>query len=162
MSAYVEGLPPSILRDWMNLALGQRLGIGSGRQVFVYDLCPQMVIKVEDRGFQNVVEGEVWKATKGTRFEKWFAPVRQVSGMGTILIMDRTLPAPRSAYPRRMPEFLGDLKYSNFGLLGGRLVCHDYGSINNFLKGVVTNEKLRTAKWWDAGDGSSFDDGAKP
>ena len=162
MSKFIDELGPNTLRDWMGAALGTRLGDGSGRAVFVYDLNPRFVIKIERSGFQNAVEREIWQATKDTQYGKWFAPVRHISGLGTILIMERTVPAPRSAYPKKMPAFLGDLKYSNFGLLRGQLVCHDYGTISNFLAGVTTGKvPMRKAQWWDAGDGSSFDDSGK-
>lgn len=161
MSKFVEDLPPSILRDWMSAALGKKLGGGVGRTVFMYDLNPRYVVKVEESGFQNVVENEIWGAIKTTRYAQWFAPVHYMSGLGTILLMDRTLPAPRSVFPKRMPEFVGDLKYSNFGLLKGRLVCHDYGTLCNFLAAVPAKVKLRRAQWWDAKDGSTFDDRAR-
>jgi hypothetical protein len=119
------------------------------------------VIKIERAGYQNAVEREIWLATKSTQYAKWFAPVHHISGLGTTLLMSRTVPAPRSAFPKRMPDFLGDLKYSNFGLLAGRLVCHDYGTVANFLHGVTGKIRMRKAEWWDAGDGSSFDDSGK-
>jgi hypothetical protein len=159
MSEFINGLPASILRDLMNAACGVRLGRGIGRDVFVYDLNPRFVIKVERSGFQNVVEWEVWKAVKGTPFEKWFAPVRHISGLGTVLLMDRTLPASRSRYPKRMPVFLGDYKFSNYGLLNGRIVAHDYGSMVNISNGLT--KKMRRAEWWDAEDGSTFNDGSR-
>lgn len=159
MSSFVEGLGPNILRDWMGAALGKKLGGGIGRQVFVYDLYPNYAIKIEQSGFQNVMEWEIWRAVKKIPgYARWFAPVHHVSGLGSILLMDRTLPAPRKAFPKVMPDFLGDLKYSNFGLLRGRLVCHDYGTLVNFLHGFTGRITTRKADWWDAGDGSSFDD----
>lgn len=160
--SFVEDLGLGTLRDWMNAAVGSKLGGGIGRQVFVYDLNPRFVIKVEKNGYQNVVEWEIWQATKDTQYAKYFAPARHISGMGTILLMERTLPAPRQAFPKRMPDFLGDLKYSNFGLLRGKLVCHDYGTITNFLHGFTRSKiRYRKAEWWDAGDGSSFNDSGK-
>lgn len=161
MTRIVEELGPNVLRDWMGAALGQPLGDGIGRKVFVYELNPRYVIKIERSGFQNVIEWEIWSAIKDTAWAKWFAPARHISGFGSILLMERTLPAPRSAYPKRVPTFLGDLKYSNFGLLRGKLVCHDYGTLTNFLAGNHVSEKLRKADWWDQNDGSSFDDSAK-
>lgn len=158
MSRFVESLPAVILKDWMMMALGKDLGAGYGRRVFVYGVDPRLVIKVEESGFQNVIERELWMAVKTTKFNRWFAPVRDISPCGTVLLMERTLPAPRSAYPKEMPEFVGDLKYSNFGMLNGRLVCHDYGTLCNFLAAVPAKVKMRRAKWWDAEDGSSFDD----
>lgn len=160
MSKFVEDLPNVVLKDWMMLALGQRLGSGVGRQVFVYELDPRLVIKVEDCGFQNIVEREIWLAIKESKFREWFAPVRNISPCGTVLLMERTLPAPRSKYPKKMPGFVSDLKYSNFGMLNGRLVCHDYGMLCNFLAAVPAKVAMRRAQWWDAKDGSSFNDGA--
>lgn len=159
MSAFVDSLPVGILRDWMIAACGTKLGGGIGRTVFVYELNPRFVIKVEQSGYQNVIEREMWDAVKNTPYKRWLAPVHHISGYGTILLMERTLPAPRSKYPKMMPAFLGDYKYSNFGLLRGRLVCHDYGSFVNQSNGI--NEKMRKADWWDSNDGSTFDDGGK-
>jgi hypothetical protein len=159
LSKFVDDLPPSILRDWMNLACDKKLGGGSGRTVFVYGLDPKLVIKVESSGFQNVMEWETWRAVKSTQYAKLFAPCRHIAGLGTVLIMDRTLPAPRRAYAKSVPACLGDLKYSNFGLLRGKLVCHDYGTLTNLLAGTLSAKmRMRKADWWDAGDGSSFDD----
>jgi hypothetical protein len=141
----------------MSAALGKKLGGGIGRSVFVYELNPRFVIKVEERGYQNIIEWELWKLVKDMPpHRRWLAPCRSISGFGSILLMDRTLPAPRSKYPEKMPAWLGDYKYSNFGLLQGRLVCHDYGSFVNQSNGV--NGKMRKADWWDANDGSTFDD----
>jgi hypothetical protein len=161
MSDFIQGLGPNLLRDWMSAALGKRLGDGIGRDVFVYELNPRLVIKIEKNGFQNVIEWEIWRAIKNTAWARWFAPARHISGLGSVLIMERTVPAPRSRYPARVPKFLGDLKYSNFGLLRGKLVCHDYGMLTNFLAGNHDSAKMQKAQWWDAGDGSSFDDQAK-
>jgi hypothetical protein len=159
MSKFVDDLSPGILRDWMLAACGKKLGGGVGRTVFVYDLNPNFVIKIEESGFQNVIEWEMWKVVKASPHQRWLAPVRHISPSGAALLMDRTLPAPRSKYPKRMPEWIGDYKYSNFGLLNGRLVCHDYGSFVNQSNGI--NEKMRKADWWDSMDGSTFDDGGK-
>lgn len=161
MSTFVERLPPVILRDTMEMILGKKLGGGVGRTVFVYDLDPRFVVKVEESGFQNIVEREIWSAVMGSKFMRWFAPVYKISPCGTVLMMWRTLPAPRSAFPTMVPEFIGDLKHSNFGLYRNRLVCHDYGTLCNFLAAVPARVKMRRAKWWDPEDGSSFDDGTK-
>lgn len=159
MGNLVDELGTNTLRDWFTCALGSKLGGGIGRQVHVYDLNPRYAMKVERNGFQNSIEWEIWRAVKTTQYAKWFAPCRHISGLGTILLMDRTVPAPRSAFPKKVPEFLGDLKYSNFGLLRGKLVCHDYGTVTNFLAGFTrTKIRMRKADWWDAGDGSAFDD----
>lgn len=162
MSQFIDELGLNTLRDWMALALGKKLGGGIGRTVFVYDLNPRYVIKIESSGYQNAIEREIWGAVKTTQYARWFAPVKSISGLGTIILMERTLPAPRRAFPDRMPDFLGDLKYSNFGLLRGKLVCHDYGTVSNFLHGFTrTKIRFRKSDWWDSEDGSTFDDTAK-
>jgi hypothetical protein len=157
MTAFVDDVGFGTLRDWMNSVLGKKLGAGIGRHVFVFDIDPRYVAKVETGGFQNVIEHQIWDASKDTQYAKWFAPVTFISGMGTVLLMERTTPAPPSAFPAWMPDFLGDLKYSNFGLLRGNLVCHDYGTLANWMRGF-SRDKLnyRKADWWHAGDGSSF------
>lgn len=157
MSTYVEELQPSILREWMAHTLGKKLGGGIGRSVFVYELNPAYVVKVDaKRGFQNPIEWEVWQLVKDTPYAKWFAPCRAISAYGSVLLQARTLPAPRARYPKKMPEFLTDYKYSNYGLYKGRIVCHDYGSAIAFSSGITA--KMRKAEWWDSDDGSTFDD----
>lgn len=159
MAEFHQSVSVGILRDWMNMACGKQIGSGVGRNVFVYDLNPAFVIKVEANGFQNVIEWEWWQSVGTTRYARWFAPCRHISPTGTILLMERTLPAPRSKFPKKMPVFLGDFKYSNYGLLHGHLVCHDYGSMIAAHNGL--SNKMRKADWWDAHDGSTFDDGKK-
>lgn len=161
-ASFIDTVSHGVLRDWLHSAIGTRLGGGVGRKVFVYELNPAYVIKIEDvaASFQNVVEYEVWNAVKATTYARWFAPVRRISATGSILLMERTLPAPRARYPKRMPVFLGDFKYSNYGMWKGRIVVHDYGSMINFSNGIL-NAGMRQAKWWDANDGSTFNDAVK-
>lgn len=159
MSAILDSLSIGLLRDWMASALGKQVGSGIGRQVFVYDLNPHFVIKIEQTGFQNAIEWEIWRSVSSTTYARWFAPCRHISPCGMLLLMERTLPAERSKYPKRMPMFLGDYKYSNYGLLRGKLVCHDYGSMLAAHNGL--SSKMRRADWWDANDGSTFDDRRK-
>jgi hypothetical protein len=45
-----------------------------------------------------------------------------------------------------MPAFFTDLKRENFGLLLGRLVCHDYG-VNLLMENGMT-KRMRKANWW--------------
>lgn len=156
MSKFVDDLPASILRDWMTYTLGKKISGGIGRTVFVHEMNPAWVVKVETAGYQNVIESEMWRAVKGTKHSRWFAPVVALSGMGSVLVMERTLPAPRSKYPKRMPVFTGDYKYSNYGLLAGRLVCHDY--VSSIIASNGLGDTMRKADWWDANDGSTFDD----
>lgn len=158
MISAIDELSLSVLRDWMQCACGKELGNGIGRRVFVYDLDPRWVIKIEDKSssFQNVMEWETWDAAKqrGKEFARWLAPCTAISPSGSVLLQKRTTPIPRGKYPKRMPPFLNDFKRSNYGLYEGRVVCHDYGT--SLLLDHGFSLKMKKADWWDAGDGSSF------
>jgi hypothetical protein len=100
----------------------------------------------EDSGrFQNVIEWETWKRVEGTKFEKWFAPCRWISPSGIVLVMSKTIPA--TDYPKKMPAFLWDFKRTNYGMLDGRLVCHDYGTHKMFENGMT--KRMHEADWHD-------------
>jgi hypothetical protein len=131
--------------DAMNMLLGTPLGYGSARQVYVNDLNPTQVVKVEQAAssFQNVLEWEVWKVVQDSRIAMWFAPCRFISPDGRLLIMDRTQQP--SSFPERIPAIFTDLKYTNFGQLGKQFVCHDYGLLR-LACGFST--RMRKADWW--------------
>lgn len=143
---------PTILRDAFHMLCGDEIGSGIGRRVFTCDLIPDCVVKIEENGgsFQNVVEWETWLRVKGTEHAKWFAPCRWIAPNGTVLVMERTQRPGR--YPEKMPVFLTDFKRTNYGMLKGRLVCHDYGTHLMFEHGM--SKRMRKADWWNA-DGST-------
>ena len=148
MSAFAEHLAPSILRDLTSFVCAESLGTGMSRLVFVYRPNPKWVIKIEEKGFQNVLEQYVWSRVHETEFRKWFAPIIDVSPLGTVVLMERTTPARPNEFLKQMPAFLTDFKRSNYGMLNGRLVCHDYGT--NLLTEVGMTKRMRNADWWDA------------
>jgi hypothetical protein len=143
-------MTPSARREAFHLLTGELLGSGVARKVYACELFPDCVVKVEDGAgsYQNVLEWEIWKAVKDTKFARWFAPCRYIGPSGIILIMERTQPAQREQFPDKVPAFLTDLKRQNFGMLNGRLVAHDYG-LNLLLEHGMTS-RLRRAQWWDA------------
>lgn len=61
--------------------------------------------------------------------------------------MRKTTPAPHSAYPSRMPAFMTDFKFTNYGMYEGRLVCHDYGMLPAHTD--FTSAKTQPASWLD-------------
>lgn len=73
-----------------------------------------------------MMEWFVWNRVCGTIYEKWFAPVVQISPNGRILVMKRTTPL--GELPNSMPAFFTDFKRANYGVYEGRIVCHDYGT----------------------------------
>lgn len=134
-----------IQEDVLRLFLGERLGQGATREVFVLGIDPERVVKIENKRpdiedagsicFQNILEAWTWKKFKDTRFARWLAPVHFVSPLGSALVMARTRQSEDVAdappLPRRVPCFLSDTHDWNWGLLrhgeGWRWVCHDYG-----------------------------------
>lgn len=147
MTAFVEHLAPSILRDMTAFVCAESLGNGIGRLVFVYRPNPKWVVKIEENGFQNVIEQHVWDRVHTTTYARWFAPIIDVSPLGTVLLMERTERPRPEDFPKRMPAFLTDFKRTNFGMLRGKLVCHDYGT--NLLCEVGMTKRMRNADWWD-------------
>ena len=140
---------PTILRDVLRMISGKQLGRGVARDVYACELVPDCVVKVEDNAgsFQNVMEWETWQRVKDSPVAKWFAPCRWISPSGTVLVMERTEPIPRAKFPTKVPAFLTDLKRTNYGLLKGRVVCHDYGT--NLLIELGMTTRMRKADWWD-------------
>ena len=83
-----------------------------------------------------------WSADK--EMKSWLAPCEAISPCGTVLLQGRTQPIPKEHYPKRLPKFFTDTKRSNFGLLEGRIVCHDYGLV---VSEVET--RMVRADWWE-------------
>lgn len=130
------------------LLCSEKIGSGMSRQVYTGELFPDCVTKVEAEGrFQNVMEWETWRRVEHTAYAKWFAPCRWISDNGRVLVMEKTRPAIESEFPEKIPVFLTDTKRANFGVLNGRLVCHDYGSHLLMENGMVG--RMKKAAWWD-------------
>ena len=141
---------PAIHRDTFFLVAGRELGRGISRVVYACDINPDWVVKVEeDAGrFQNIVEWKIWQEAKDLPARRWLAPCLYISPNGSVLIQARTTPARPREYSDRMPAFLTDFKRLNYGMIGRRLVCHDYGTSLVLHEGLST--KLRRAEWWDS------------
>lgn len=142
----------SVFEDAFNLLCGAKVGDGMSRTVFECELWKGHVVKVEKdpHRFQNVLEWEVWRRVSETSLCRWFAPCKHLSPNGQILIMERTYPAPPDLYPKKMPAFFTDMKRENFGILDGKLVCHDY-AVNLLMERGMTRA-FRNADWWSNSD----------
>lgn len=132
-----------------SLLCGDRIGQGSAREVFVLRTNPEYVIKIERTGgsFQNICEWELWSFVSGSPLEKWFAPCDMISDCGVMLVQRKVAPLRRSELPKRLPEFLCDLKPENFGIFQGRFVCCDYGTMACAVHN--TSRRMVPAKWRD-------------
>jgi hypothetical protein len=140
--------PKLRLNELENLVLGDFLGEGMSRKVYVCKLNPLYVVKVEaeDHYFQNVMEWEAWNWVSGDdAYSKWMAECISISPCGVYLVQKRVEPIREDELPKRVPEFLCDLKTENFGVVDGHLVCRDYGTIMNNLRWA--NRKLVKAEW---------------
>jgi len=148
MSRTIE---PDVWEEGFSVLCGDKISAGSSRMVFTCPLVPDCVVKVEPDpwAFQNMTEWIVWQRVKDTPAAKHFAACRTISPNGRILLMEKTLPAPPSAFPERMPVFFTDLKYNNFGFdSSGLLVCHDYG-VNHIVEHGTTTKRTKQAFWVD-------------
>jgi len=138
-------------KDAFNLVCGHKVGVGMTRTVYDCNINPKLVIKVENADirthFQNFVEWMVWCRVAGTDYERWFAPVKQISPDGRLLVMEKTEGISRKHLPKQVPAFFTDLKPSNWGWLDGRVVCHDYGV--HLLMEVGLTKRMRKAEWRD-------------
>lgn len=143
---------PMGLNDAMYWLCAQELAQGQYRVAFIYGPNPKWVLKYEKGNsevpdqFCNVTEYQIWNELKDTPIRKWLAPVHGISPCGIWLLQDRCQPMEKSDRPKRVPEFLCDMKPENWGMLRGRPVCFDYGNHKLFVE-AAKRTKLVTPKW---------------
>ena len=129
---------------------GKRLGFGAFREVFELRANDAYVVKIaiDDAGRAvNLLENKIWGEISETPLAKWFAPVFAVSSSGKYLIQQKVEQLPKEQYPKKIPRFFTDTKYSNFGWLKGKgFVCCDFGSFNMFRGGST---KMVKVSWWE-------------
>lgn len=134
-------------KESFNLLCGNMIGEGTHRQVYECKIRPDLVVKVERaeyRYFANVFEQYFWDDNKDDEnIAKWLAPCEYMSPEGRILLQKKCLSLPHGyKLPSKIPQFMNDVKRSNFGLIDGRLVCFDYA-----ITYSVPNHRLTKAKW---------------
>jgi hypothetical protein len=145
-----EHFRDTVSRDVASMVLGECIGYGTTRAVYVHATDESKIVKVENtaQSFCNVYEHEVWDHIKDTEFAKWFAPVEYISPSGTVLVMRRTEAVPVDLLPKQLPVFFTDIKAENFGRLNGRVVCHDYGYHQFIERGMSKRmRKVKPADW---------------
>ena len=138
-----------LAKDLARMVVGDRLGTGVARDVFVSKFDDACVLKLEDitESFQNINEWHAWNDICETKWAKWFAPCCSISSCGLILIQKRTQPiTEKKDLPKRVPSFLTDLKKANWGMFEGRPVCHDYGTLPIVYGKAAVMVK---PEWWD-------------
>lgn len=136
---------PVLLEDFLNLFAGTLLGEGCSRKVFEHRHDKTLVIKVEEGPtHHNVGEWDAWCAWGDEKPGQWLAPCVALSPLGRVLLQRRVMPVMLEELPESVPQFLTDLKASNFGRYEGRIVCCDYGSLVTQLP-----QRLKKAHWND-------------
>lgn len=131
--------------EFSDLVLGKILGHGISRNVYECKFDPTIVIKHEvGSGFQNVTEWKIWEEVQYTPMAKWFAPCLYISPNGLWMVQKRVSFMDHDKYPKRIPEFLNDIKYSNYGKIGKSFVCFDYGTIKTIR---TRSLKLKKVDW---------------
>jgi len=111
---------------------GKKIGSGCYRKVYECSFDNTLVVKVESRSqcFSNILEWTYWGELHWMEgYKEWLAPCVQISPSGGVLIQKKIEPIRRNELPKKLPQFLTDIKPENFGMYEGRLVCCDYGSI---------------------------------
>lgn len=139
-----------VVTDLVDLLLGELLGGGIDRQVFVLAQDPRWVVKIEaddtDGRFQNIGEWRVWRELQFHEpSARWLAPCRSISPNGRVLIQARTSTLPTARLPERVPVWATDLQPSNWGLYRGRPVMHDYGLTK--LAALGSQDRTKKAHW---------------
>lgn len=141
----------------LNVLVGKMIGSGAYRRVYEFPADPTIVIKVEHAGreFCNIHEWQVWEEVKDTPIGEWFAPCVRIDAYGLALIQRRTkgfdseaeFKAAVAQMPGgKLPPFFEDVHYGNFGMLEGRVVCHDYGFTKFIRDGVKVGWKEEQRK----------------
>lgn len=131
--------------EFTDFILGKYLGRGIDRIVFEYKPNPKYVIKIDIGNSQaNSIEWNNWLTVKYTKYEKWFAPIKEISPCGRILLMEK-VKTDGNYSPKRVPVFMADLHDGNWGLLKGKPVCIDY-AITNFHLGL-SNQTKKFPRW---------------
>jgi hypothetical protein len=128
--------------ELMEVYLGNLIGEGASRWVFDYN--DDLVLKVEKGDWMaNVIEYDTWVAVQGSKWEKWFAPIVDISDNGRLLWQKKC----KKVYeqPKKLPSFFADVKLSNLGEYNGQIVAVDY-SINKLIEAGMKSAKLLKPK----------------
>jgi len=138
--------------DLITTLLGEKLGSGTYRSVYKHNWDDNWVIKIEPNNTNcNETEYILWDEVQGligdlAWVKDWFAPIHWISPNGKILCMQRTYPYPKNKKlqrPDKIPSFFTDVKWGNFGWIGNKFVCHDYGFIYKFIKYENKMQKVK-------------------
>ena len=141
--SFVDEFAGGLSREFLEFVCGQRLGHGCSREVYDCRIRSNAVIKIETAPgyFANVQEAATWELVKDhPDHARWFAPVLGISSCGRILLQSKTKRPALSDLPDLLPTYFTDTKVENFGMLKGRLVCHDYAATRLASRGLINRQ----------------------
>lgn len=141
---YITSEVPLLKDCALDLFVAEQIGRGAYRSVYGVKHDPTLVLKIEYCGgsFHNITEWNVWEAVKDTPVSDWFAPCIEIDAWGSALFQRKvevfeTEKEFRDAVNMTrggvIPSMFDDIRFNNFGLLDGRVVCMDYG-LNHAFK----------------------------
>jgi len=134
--------------DLFHFICGPEIGRGQYRAVFENCFDKNLVVKHDSgENWSNVNEFQIWCEYRDTPLGKWLAPVEWISPRGLWLIQARTTPIPVGEFPKKVPALFADLKPSNWGMLNGRPVCHDYGNHSVFTLAKELASIMQKVVW---------------
>lgn len=151
--------PARVANGFFEAFAGKLIGSGGNRRVYECRFNPELVVKLERnlsaKSWCNIQEATMWDAAgiadmgfRGDPFSKWLAPVKFISECGTVLVMERTYPLAKEKYPAKLPVWLSDFCYRNYGRLkNGRFVCHDYGNMDIMFHGLYS-KRTKKPHWY--------------
>lgn len=150
-SNYQEDLV--LQHDLYGLLIGKKIGSGAFRDVYEHASRKDYVVKIAkstEGNICNSIEFQVWSEVMHFKnsleeVKNWFAPVIEISTNCCVLIMKRTYEKPGKIRPTDIPKILVDTHYDNFGWIGNKLVCHDYGS-QPFFKDLTVKQLNKLIK----------------
>lgn len=139
-----DKLTAPMAKEILEAVVGPMIANGTSRSVFSCKYDSNVVLKFQKSyGQQNAMEAHVWERYRNDpRVSRWLAPIYSRSSNNRVIVQARTMPL--VSRPRKLPAFLNDHKVQNYGILNGRVVCHDYGIIS-----LVGSTKLEPVQWWD-------------
>ena len=142
-----------LLSEVLSIVCGNKIGGGIARTVYEYSLNPNYVVKVcnaKTSPESNINEFQLYNEIRGLCgplewVKDWFAPVEWMSEGGKVLLQRKTKPFHNKlSRPEKVPSFFFDVKADNFGWIGNRFVCHDYGMLYGFIE---YRKRFKKADW---------------
>ncbi len=138
MSQSINDFNHTIRNSILAMFIGDEIGRGASRTVFEVLHDSSLVMKVERTGrtFHNQTEYLVWQEVKNWPIGDWFSPVVDIDSYGNVLFQKKTTPfesekefnaALTMTRGGVLPRVFDDIHFANFGMLDGRVTCHDYG-----------------------------------